>query len=309
LQPLNQLIGTWKSFGAFKESVHRLDDLFNRDIDRNETALTLDSVAGNLILDTVTFGYSEGTPPILKDLRIPIKNGGITAVIGPNGSGKTTLLKVLMGLYAPQEGRILLDNGDINQYSRKDLSKWIGYAPQETFLLSGSIRENILATHPDATDEDLREAAQFAGLDTFVRLLPDGYDTDVGEAGTIMSGGVRQRIGLARAVLGKPQILLLDEPTSHLDRGAEDHLRQNLIKYAETRTIVIVSHSPSLLSSARDVLLLTMNGSAQFGPAAKILQSMQRSTARNTQNNHPPEPVNGFPVHSTSDLPKPEATS
>jgi ATP-binding cassette subfamily C protein LapB len=107
---------------------------------------------------------------------------------------------------------VLFDGGDLAQYGRDDIARWIGYAPQETFLLSGSIRDNILATAPEADDDALREASRMAGLDEFVRLLPAGYDTDVGEAGRLMSGGVRQRIGLARAFLRRPAVLLLDEP-------------------------------------------------------------------------------------------------
>jgi len=274
LQPLNQLVNTWRSFGAFKDSVMRLDDLFTQPLDRNETSLTPETITGTLILDNVQFGYDATALPTLSKLSLPLRHGGISAVIGPNGSGKTTLLKLLMGLYSPDEGRVLLDGGDISQYSRKDLAKWIGYAPQETFLLSGSIRLNILASAPDADDDALRDAAKFAGLDVFVRLLPKGYDTDVGEAGAIMSGGVRQRIGLARAVLQKPQILLLDEPTSHLDRVSEDHLRQSLIDYAKDHTVIIVSHSPALLNAARDILVLSLTGPAQFGPGTKVLQAL-----------------------------------
>ncbi|MBN2751269.1 MAG: ATP-binding cassette domain-containing protein, partial [Rhodospirillaceae bacterium] len=135
-------------------------------------------------------------------------------------------------------------------------------------------RDNILATDPEANDKALRTASRKAGLDEFVRLLPEGYDTNVGEAGSIMSGGVRQRIGLARAFLREPPVLLLDEPTSNLDRGTEDHLRQSLIEYAKTRTVIVVSHSPVLLSAAHNILFLPLSGPARFGPAAKVLQSL-----------------------------------
>jgi len=273
LQPLNQLVGTWRSLAAFREAVAHLDLLFSLPLDRQDTALTLATPAGRIDLDGLSFAHGRGHP-VIRKLSLPIRPGGITAVIGPNGSGKTTLLKLLLGLYAPNEGRVLFDGGDLAQFGRDDLTRWIGYAPQETFLLSGTIRDNILATRPGASDDALREAAKRSGLDEFVRLLPAGYDTDVGEAGSLMSGGVRQRIGLARAFLGSPPVLLLDEPTSNLDRAAEDILRQSLIAYAETHTVVVVSHSPVLLSAARDVLLLPLAGPARFGPAAKVLQSL-----------------------------------
>jgi len=273
LQPLNQLVGTWRSLAAFREAVAHLDALFSLPLDRQDTALSLDAPEGRIDLDSLSFAHANG-PTILRKLSLPIRSGGITVVIGPNGSGKTTLLKLLLGLYAPSEGRVLFDGGDLAQFGRADLTRWFGYAPQETFLLSGSIRDNILATCPGASDDALRTAARRAGLDEFVRLLPAGYDTNVGEAGGMMSGGVRQRIGLARAFLGEPPVLLLDEPTSNLDRNAEDHLRQSLLEYAKTRTVVVVSHSPVLLSAARDVLVLPLAGPARFGPAAKVLQSL-----------------------------------
>jgi ATP-binding cassette subfamily C protein LapB len=280
LQPLNQLVGTWRSLGAFRAAVARLDVLFALPMDRKSTALTLDEPEGRIDLDGVSFAYGANAP-VIRKLSLPtIRPGGITAIIGPNGSGKTTLLKILMGLYPPGEGRVLFDGGDLAQFGRDDIARWFGYAPQETFLLSGSIRDNIIAAAPEADDDALREASRLAGLDEFVRLLPAGYDTDVGEAGRQMSGGVRQRIGLARAFLRRPVVLLLDEPTSNLDRTAEDRLRQSLIAYAAAgHTVVTVSHSPALLSAAREVLALPLAGPARFGPAAKVLQSLMQKPA------------------------------
>jgi ATP-binding cassette subfamily C protein LapB len=279
LQPLHQLIGTWKSLDSFKQAVTRLDSLFAETETVATSTLPPSRIRGAFTLDNVTFGYDANKPPIVRNLGVALRPGGITAIIGPNGSGKTSLLKILMGLYTPDQGRVLLDGGDICQYSHNMLSRWIGYAPQETFLLSGTIRDNIIARHPDADEDSIREASQMAGLDTYVRLLPKGYDTTVGEAGNMISGGVRQRIGLARAMLCKPPILLLDEPTSHLDQMAEAHLGKVLANYAETRTIILVSHSSTLLSVSRDLLMLSLTSPAKFGPAKNVLRPPVSSTA------------------------------
>ncbi len=160
--------------------------MFSLPLDRQNAALSLEKPEGRIDLDGIDHAYASGAP-VIRKLGLPIRPGGITAIIGPNGSGKTTLLKILMGLYPPTEGRVLFDGGDLAQYGRDDIARWIGYAPQETFLLSGSIRDNILATAPDADDDALREASRMAGLDKFVRLLLNGYDTNVGEAGNLMS--------------------------------------------------------------------------------------------------------------------------
>ena len=271
LQPLNQLVGTWRALGATRAAAERLNALFAIAPERRDSDLLPAEVRGDLGVDHLTFRYGPALQPVFPELTLGLSPGGITAVVGPNGSGKTTLLKILLGLYAPQEGRVLLDGGDLRQYGRADIARWIGYAPQETFLLSGSIKDNILATHPGATDDEVREAARLAGLDEIVRALPQGYATGVGEAGTLMSGGVRQRIGLARAFLTRPRILLLDEPTSNLDSEAEGRLRQSLIALARERTVVVVSHSPVLLTAARDVVAILPPRGVLFGPAAKIL--------------------------------------
>ncbi len=191
--------------------------------------------------------------------------------MGRNGSGKTTLLKVLQGLYKPSTGRVLLDGADIAQFTRGELADWIGYVPQESVLFEGSVRDNITHRRPDSDDEEIIRAATAAGVHHFIIDLPDGYATEIGEAGRRLSGGQRQRISVARALVGDPPVLLLDEPSSNLDRQAEQELRDTITELGRQRTVIVVTHSPILLASCDNLVALDKGKIALAGPAKEIL--------------------------------------
>ena len=228
IMPFHQLVGTWRSVAMCRQAVGRLNDLFALPSERAESAIAFDRPAGAVSFDGVTFRYMPGDEPVIDDIRLTLEARGLYAVMGVNGSGKTTLLKLAMGLYAPDAGRVLIDGADIAQFSRRDLTKWIGYVPQEIRLFSGSIRDNIAAAAPDAPDEDVMRAARLAGVHDFIAALADGYGADVGDGGASLPGGIRQKIGIARAVLGRPPVLLMDEPSSNLDRDSEVALADTL---------------------------------------------------------------------------------
>ncbi len=191
---------------------------------------------------------------------------GVHGIVGPNGSGKSTLLKLALGLYQPSEGRVLLDGADIAQFARAELAAWVGYVPQETILFSGTLRDNIALRRPATDDAAIVAAATLAVLHDFIVDLPDGYATEVGEAGRRLSAGQRQRIAIARALLGDPPILLLDEPSSHLDRDGENGLRRMMETLGQRATVVIVTHSPPLLAACRTITMLD-GGRVIFGVA------------------------------------------
>ena len=178
---------------------------------------------------------------------------------------------MMQGLYAPTGGRVLLDGGDTAQFSRHDLASWVGYVPQECFLFAGSIRENIAITNPDADDDDIVKAAKLAGVHDYVIDLPDGYATEIGEAGSRLSGGQRQRIAIARALLPDPPILLLDEVSGNLDMQAEISLRDTLSRLARDHTIVVVTHTPVLLRACNNIMALDRGKIAMGGPTQEIL--------------------------------------
>ena len=248
--------------------------------------MQLDKPKGELTVENLTFAYNEGAKPVVDDVSIKIRAGGVHALVGRNGSGKTTLLKMLQGLYPPTNGRVLLDGADIGQFSRTELASWMGYVPQETVLFAGTVRDNIVHRFPDADDEQIIAAATAAGVHHFIIDLPDGYATDIGEAGRRLSGGQRQRIAVARALLGNPAVLLLDEPSASLDRQAEQELRKTLVEIGKTRTVIIVTHSPILLAACDDLVALDKGKVALAGPSREILPKLfgqQPIPARNDQ--------------------------
>lgn len=270
IAPLNQLVGTWRTWSAFQMARHRLEDVLALPDERERTAVAMARPEGVLAVDHASFRYDSGEP-VLNGVNFTLRPGGIHGVVGRSGSGKSTLIKLMQGLYMPESGRVLMDGADISQYARADLSRWIGYAPQETFLLSGSIRDNIARREHADTDAEVVRAARLAGAHEFIVDLPDGYGTDVGEGGSRLSGGQRQRLAIARAIFGDPPILLLDEPTAHLDRPAEEQLRAALLELARDHNVVVVTHSPVLLSACENILVLERGQIAAAGPGADIL--------------------------------------
>lgn len=271
ISPFQQLVSMWRNYATARQAIARLGDVFAADEDRRDSEIELDRPQGDLRLENVSFRYAEDAAPVIEGVKLHIKPGGLHAVVGPNGSGKTTLLKLISGLYPPTTGRALLDGADIAQFTRKELARWIGYAPQEAFLFAGSIRDNIAKGRPEATDREIMAAAEAAGLHQPVIDLPDGYATEIGEAGMRLSGGLRQRIVIARALIGRPPILLLDEPSANLDRQAEEALAKTLSTLARDHTIIVVSHSPVLLSACDNVLALDRGKVVMAGPADEVL--------------------------------------
>ena len=274
VQPLNQLVNTWRAYAGYRQAVGRLDELFANPSDRETSAVKLEAPKGELVFEQVTFGYDENVPPVVENLGLRIEPPGMLGIVGPNGSGKTTVLKLMQGLYAPSHGRVLLDGADIAQFTRAEIAGWIGYVPQDGALFSGTVRENIAITQPDAEDDAVLAAAKLAGVHDYVVDMPEGYATPVGEAGMRLSGGQRQRIAIARALLPEPRILLLDEAGANLDMAAEGELKATLARLAQDRTIVLVTHSPNLLSACNNIMVLERGRIALGGPTKEVLPKL-----------------------------------
>lgn len=293
--PLNQLIGGWRTYAQFSKSADRLGHMFDEAEDRPGTPLPLQRPKGRLALENVTFRYVEGAPPVIDGLSHTFAVGGMTAIMGRNGSGKTTLAKLLLGLYAPEEGRVLIDGADLKQFSRRDIARYIGYVPQDNVLFSGSIRDNIARAHPEAPDDDIVRAATLAQAHEQIMALPDGYGTDVGEGGQHLSGGMRQRIAIARALLTLPPVLIMDEPTANLDRPAEEELRQVLTGLAKSCTILVISHSPVLLQAVQHAVLIHGGKVQLAGTAEEVSRQLaqRRAQAQQAQKGQPGDSTNG----------------
>jgi ATP-binding cassette subfamily C protein LapB len=269
--PVNQLVGAWRGFASFREAAKRVGQVFDLPEERIEGAVAMERPKGAIAFESATFAYEGAPKPILEELQLSIRPGGLHAIVGRNGCGKTTLLKLMQGLYRPSSGRVLLDGADITQFGRAELAAWFGYVPQETFVFAGTVRENIAKRRPDASDEEILKAARLAGVHDYIVDMPDGYGTDIGEAGGRLSAGQRQRIAVARALIGDPPVLLLDEPTASLDRQAEDDLRNVLVELARDHTVIVVSHSPPLLAVCNTILVIDRGKVALAGPPNEVL--------------------------------------
>jgi ATP-binding cassette, subfamily C, bacterial LapB len=269
--PLTQLVSMWRIYAGFGDAAGRLGRVFAMPSERQHSTIEMQRPSGTISLEGVSYGYAPGLRAVVDNVTLTIQPRCMTALIGRNGSGKTTLLRLIQGLYVPTTGRVMLDGGDITQFSREQIAGWIGYVPQECVLFAGTLRDNIAHRSPGARDEDIIAAAKAADAHEFILELPDGYGSDIGEAGLRLSAGQRQRIAIARALLGGPPVLLLDEPSSNLDRQSEFELRRTLCKLAAERTVIIVTHSPVLLSVCRDLVALDRGRVAIAGLAADVL--------------------------------------
>lgn len=221
-------------------------------------AVDLPAGPGKIELRDVSFSYTDGRR-VLDRLSLAFPEGGTTALVGPSGSGKSTVLNLLLRLYDPDEGQVLLDGIDLRQVRFASLRRKMSYVGQDTFLFSGTIRENLRLVRPEADEAEIVEAARIANADEFIRSLPQAYDTPVGENGVFLSGGQRQRLAIARAVMRKPEVLLLDEATSALDSHSEALVRDALQHVTQGVTTVVVAHRLSTVLRA-DLICYMENG-------------------------------------------------
>ena len=210
---------------------------------------------GHVQLEGVTFGYEPGSP-VLRDLQLDIPAGRTVALIGPTGSGKSTITQLIPRFYDPQAGRVLLDGVDVRDVRLEDIRGAVGMVTQDPFLFSDTVRANIAFGQPDASDDDIARAARMAQADTFIRALPEGYDTVVGERGVTLSGGQRQRIAIARAILVDPRVLVLDEATASVDASTEREISRALATVMTGRTTIIIAHRLSTISLADEIVLI-----------------------------------------------------
>ncbi len=258
--PFQRLTSIWNDFQEVVIAVERLNDVLNTLPEEDEQSLLLPSLPplrGHVSFQQVTFRYNlESDRNTLENVTFEVLPGQTVAIVGRSGSGKTTLGKLLLGLYPVTGGHILIDDQDINAITKGSLRRQVGVVDQETFLFGGTIRDNISLAHPSATTEEIREAARLAGADLFINELPLKYETPIGEGGGMISGGQRQRLAIARALLGNPRLLILDEATSSLDTESEHIIQTNLNTILKNRTTLVIAHRLSTVRSADLILVL-----------------------------------------------------
>jgi len=259
IQPTIRLVEAWEQLQDVRNAVERLNDVLDARPERpaGRTFISPRKLTGAITLESVTFRYSMGQEkPSLANFTLQVQPGEHLAVVGRSGSGKSTLGKLMLGLYTPTEGRILIDGHDVRLLSPQALRRRIGVVPQDVFLFSGSARENISAGDPDTPLERIVRAAQLAGAHDFIAANPLGYDMKVGERGMSLSGGQRQRIALARALLHDPDVLVLDEATSSLDAESERTIQRSLEAAAQSRTTIVIAHRLSTVRNADRIIVL-----------------------------------------------------
>lgn len=276
LAPLTQVAQMLVRLHHAKSAYRSLNRLMNMPVERSveKQFIHRPKLMGNIFFKEVSFSYPKQKYYALNELNLKIKSGERVGIIGRIGSGKTTLQKMILALYEPTEGSILIDGIDIRQIDPIDLRQAIGYVPQDLFLFQGTVKDNIVAAYPRATDEQIIDAAKLAGVDDFVSVHPMGYDMPVGERGEALSGGQRQTVALARALLTNPSILLFDEPTNSMDNRSEELFRSRIEPLLEGRTLVLVTHRTSLLSMVNRLVVMDKSRIIADGPRQAVIDAI-----------------------------------
>ena len=258
LGPIQAFVGLSEQYFIGRESYLSIKELLDSAyVEAWRGTRRADRIRGDLVFGGVTFAYpSAPDRPVLHNINLAIRPGEHVAFVGPSGSGKSTLANLLLGLYAPDQGEILIDGVPQAEWDMRWIRRQLAVVLQDSLLLSGSIRDNLRFARADATDEEIRRAAQQANAEEFIAQLPAGYDTLVGERGVSLSGGQRQRLAIARAILRNPPVLLLDEATSALDYESERLIQEALDRLSVGRTVITIAHRLSTIRNASRIIVL-----------------------------------------------------
>jgi len=271
--PIQQLSQLYTTYQAGMAALDKIFDLLDEEpeVRDAETAIDLPQIKGTIEFDDVTFGYGDTGALALDHVSLSVPPGQTVALVGATGAGKSTLAKLVARFYDPNEGRVLIDGHDLRDVRERSLREQLGIVPQESFLFSGTIRDNIAFGSPDAEQDDVEAAAKAVGAHEFIERLPEGYDTEVGERGGQLSAGQRQLVAFARAAAADPRILILDEATSNVDVHTEAGIERGLRRLLAGRTAIVIAHRLSTIRDAGRIVVLDHGRVAEQGTHEELL--------------------------------------
>ena len=276
ISPYVQLVEHWRTLTQFQQALNRVDQFLDENEDKNNIAVDVPIGPGKFFLNNIIFSYNEHESPAINNIDGGIGPNGLHILMGRNGCGKTTLLKLLSGFYKPLKGVVSLDEYDMRQFTSEQLHHRIGYLSQQPQLIQGSVFENITLGTVNADQDSVIEVSKLIDLHDSISELANGYDTVIQSDHHGLSGGFIQKIALARTLLAKPKILLLDEPSNNLDQTSENKLLTTLKEYAKNNTVIVASHSSALLNNADTILVLEQGKVAIAGPAKQVLEHLKK---------------------------------
>ncbi|MBS4017392.1 MAG: type I secretion system permease/ATPase [Dechloromonas sp.] len=275
LAPIDQMLGSWKQFATAREQYQRLNASLHAD-PAPETRMTLPTPRGEVRVEDIVVTAPGGNSPLLSDVSFHCAPGTIVGVIGPSAAGKSTLARALLGIWPCVKGSVRLDGAEIHGWNKDELGSHIGYLPQDIELFEGSVSDNIARFAP-ADPEKVVQAARDAGIHDMILRLPQGYDTQLGNGGSKLSGGQRQRLGIARAIYGRPCLIVLDEPNANLDHVGEEALLETLdILRENASTVFLITHKTRILSATDKLLVLADGSLSMFGPRDRVLAELNK---------------------------------
>ena len=278
MAPIGQVAGLLVQYHNASTALTSLDQLMQREVERPEghSFISRGSLRGDIEFRDVSFAYPGQQGEALRNVSLRIRAGERVAILGRVGSGKSTLQKLILGLYRPSAGALLIDGIDQRQLDPAELRRHIGYVQQDVMLFYGSLRENLTLGAPFADDAQVLRAAQVAGILDFVNAHPQGFAMPVGERGESLSGGQRQGVGLARALINDPPILLLDEPTASMDHSSEEEVKRRLGEFARDKTLIVVTHRTSLLDLVERIVVVDAGRVVADGPKAQVVEALRQ---------------------------------